>query len=114
MTLRMPWITATGQRWKIYVFFCLLVAMLLLITSSFEPAIAHLLLLGDSDMLVLVSAVTAALSISWLAFAVRCPRCQCRIGLWYMTNRRPSEFFTDFVATTECPCCSQHEGANYP
>jgi hypothetical protein len=105
MTLETPWITATGQRWKVYVLLLLLGLILLLMVASFAPAIRRNVFPYDDDALFVLSGVVGVALIAWMALAVSCLRCKNRIGLWYMSNRSPLMFFTAFMTASECPVC---------
>jgi hypothetical protein len=108
MTLETPWISRTGQGWKLNIFYGLVILLVIVTLSGFVPALNDTMF-GDDDTRRFVNVVIGALAFSWLVLAFRCRRCGTRIGWWHVRNSAVSSWFTAFLNTAECPYCKSRD-----
>lgn len=100
MIISTSWIRTTGQQWKLRVAYILTTIMMIVTAGSF-------LFWRQFEIPLLV---TTAVWLGWIALAIRCPQCGARPGWWYIKNARPSEWFTSFVTSVNCPVCGYEGG----
>jgi hypothetical protein len=104
MITRDPWITATGQRWKLIITYLLTAQLAIIVLGGLFSAIGPLVSTNE-DLMSLLSIPSGAVTLAWIALAVKCPHCGTRTGWWCMQNRGVTRWFTAFVATQHCPVC---------
>lgn len=104
MLIAAPWITATGQRWKLRVLLSLTVLAFLAFVGATVPSVSQWVT-PSREAFVLVSVGLIAVWLMWTGLAIRCPDCNGKVGLWYMRNKSVVEWFTQFVNTDRCPMC---------
>ena len=108
MMFSAPWITATGQRWKLLVVYVLLAALIVMTVGALVPSVSQLVT-QERELFRFLCGLTGVVGIGWIAFAVRCPSCTRRTGWWYLQNTGVTECFTAFVSARQCPVCG-YEG----
>lgn len=99
-----PWLTATGQQWKLFILYALTGLGVLTALAGMFPAVRHLLV-EDRDLFLSLAPGIGAVWFGWLAFAFRCPACGTRTGWWYVKHKGITEWFTAFVSAEQCPGC---------
>ena len=109
MTIASPWIDATGQRWKLVVLLALTVVAISMVLGGIFPAMGQVVI-ADRSLYSAAAPLVGAVWLGWFAFAVRCPHCGARPGLWYLRNKGLTEWFTGFVGAVQCPTCG-HSGS---
>jgi hypothetical protein len=97
----------TGQHWKLKLLYVLVPATVLTVFPSISP----LRILGlPPDDISIIGVLVGLGTLGWIAFALRCPRCSLRLGLWFMKNRSPLAWYTQFLDACQCPGCGYRPG----
>ena len=94
--------SATGQRWKLYVFFALMALTFVLLFGVFV-SIGR----GPDDPTVLFAIGTfamAALAHLWVALSIRCVRCERRVG-WIALMSSGKDWLAQLWRGESCPAC---------
>lgn len=103
------WIRATGQSWKLAVFYALvvvaLVALLGLVRAVNDPAEGGSL--GRIGLAFLGIGVGAS-ALLWLCVAVRCPQCGGRPVGRMIRTLNVNCWLLSLHATDQCPSCGAH------
>ena len=100
----MSWIEATGQRWKLHVFFFLMAATFVLLFAlmlSFGTGSESLPLTFGIAMI--ACALGAHL---FVALGVRCPSCHARVG-WLVLSAMGARWLAQLWRGEVCPSCGQ-------
>ena len=99
------WLSATRQRWKLFVFLLLmsaeagqLVALILALRGTLE---------GDTFIVTfgVGSALTLIIAMVWLAFSIRCPACGRRPGWFALSHANVSTWLGELLHSTRCMIC---------
>jgi hypothetical protein len=105
MTAQDNWFGRTGQRWKLRVFYLLLLVLVAVAGLSLL-SFQGLLLVHYNVQIGLLWSGCGVLALAWLALAFRCQNCQVRIGWWYLRSAEAKNWFTEFQQLQRCPACS--------
>lgn len=108
MTFNRGWIPATGQRWKLLVLYVLSLMGIVITVGALIPSFGRVVI-QDHVLYLFLCGMYFPIWISWIALAVRCPKCNRRTGWWYLQNTGVTEWFTAFVRARRCPVCG-YEG----
>lgn len=106
----MTWIEATGQRWKLHVFFTLMAATFILVFAlmvSFGT--------GNGTLPVVFGVAMIACAVGahlWVALGIRCASCHGRIG-WLVLSAMGHRWLTQLLRGEVCPSCGD-SGAPAP
>jgi hypothetical protein len=98
----LSWIEATGQRWKLHLYFVLMAvtfALLFALMLSFGT--------GNGTLPVVFGAAVIAFALGahlWVALAVQCPSCHGRIG-WLVLSAMGSRWLAQLWRGEVCPSC---------
>lgn len=106
----MSWISATGQRWKLYVFIALILLTFACLFGLFASIGS-----GPDDPTVLFAVgmgLTAALAHLWVALSIRCASCQRRVG-WFVIMSGGKEWLAQLWRGESCPACGD-SGLQHP
>ena len=103
-----PWISASGQMWKIVLFFLLLLVVvaniLLLVLALNNVVLARSV--GELRAAFWIPA-SAAIAFGWLCWSVRCSRCHGHPA-WYLVRAAPiGRWFIVLLTTDRCPACGE-------
>jgi transposase-like protein len=96
------WITATRQRWKLSIFWLILLIGLLLAVGSFQTLNENRELnriLDDWSVAVLI------ISFVWLFVSIRCPKCGRRPTWWIVRHADLREWYVMLSVMRDCPIC---------
>ena len=98
----MTWIAATGQRWKLHVFFGLMFL-------TFGCLFGLFVSLGRGDdlawALTIAAAAFALSAYGWVATTIRCPSCHRRIGWLVLSAMGSSQWLLQLWRGEVCPSC---------
>ena len=108
----MSWIAATGQRWKLQVFFGAMFLTLLCLIGLFTS-------LGrGSDLPIwffaIATVLTAGAGYLWVALSIRCPSCQRRIGWLVLSAMGTSQWLLQLWRGDVCPSCGDAADGSGP
>lgn len=102
------WLARTGQRWKAVLAYLLLAAW----GFQFARYVADINRSRDPDLrLFFVFLVLGIAGLAWLAAAIRCPICRCRVGWYWMRHAPVSVWMTALHRSEHCPCCGSRDSA---
>lgn len=107
----MTWLAATGQRWKLHVFFVLMAATFTLVLAlmvSFGTGNEALPIVFGIAMI--ACAVGAHL---WVALSIRCPSCDNRIG-WLVLSAMGARWLAQLWRGEVCPSCGNTPSRGQP
>ena len=108
----MTWIEASGQRWKLHVFFALMAvtfALLFALFGSFGT--------GNGTLPIyfgIATAVTAIAAHLWVALSIQCASCQKRIGWLVLSAMGTSRWLVQLWRGEVCPSCGDSGSAASP
>ncbi len=98
----MSWIAATGQRWKLHVFFALMSLTFVCLLGLFVSLGRG----GDLAWTMTAAASTFAVAAyAWVATSVRCPSCHRRIGWLVLSAMGSSQWLLQLWRGEVCPSC---------
>lgn len=96
------WISKTGQRWKVHIFwlvFSIGAFLLIAFIRSTDEA-------TSPNPLFAAGFVTfTVLSLVWLFASVRCPRCAGRPAWWIVRYASANDWFVLIAGMADCPIC---------
>jgi len=104
--LEKTWIAATGQRWKVYAMFGLLVLTIVWFAGTASVLEYVPATVGAGLLLILFGLIVAF--ISWTLWGLSCPFCGDRV-LFTVLRRLPqdSSIHTGLFLLTDCPACKR-------
>ena len=103
----------SNQKWKIYVFYLLLILQLILIGASIiadtqvEDVFSTRLGARPEAISLITTIYGICIFIPWATFSLRCPKCR-KAMIWYiMKEKDQSDFATHYVHIIHvgCPVC---------
>lgn len=105
------WIRATGQAWKLWVFF-LIMGISGGIGVAFISSVNETLLLPGLGERSLAFALvgTSVMGFLWLCFAIRCRRCGHRPAWLILRSKHASRWLSTLSSLDACPRCG-NDGA---
>jgi hypothetical protein len=106
----LSWLEATGQRWKLHIFFGLM-------SVTFILVFALALSFGTGDgtlpiVLGIAAATCAVVAHLWVAFSVRCPNCHRQIGWLVLSIMGTSRWLAQLWRGEVCPSCGDTPAAD--
>ena len=99
------WLSATRQRWKLAVAVCGATVTL----ASFAWFIRELNVGAKVGLPLATFTIAGVFAVSWLVFAIRCPRCGYRPTVHFMRTESFDTWFVKLVAMERCPKCGGTE-----
>ena len=103
---RTPWIVATGQTWKLNVFY-VLIALTIILQALFILSIRGVMgvvFLGEHETAALFVATSIG-SLLWLALSVRCPACDARPAWTILRRERALRWLIELRQSDRCVVC---------
>ncbi|MDJ0848296.1 MAG: hypothetical protein QNK04_07970 [Myxococcota bacterium] len=101
-----PWLEATGQVWKIHVFFALLTAAILLTVPILDPRFAAFLRVSPVA-LGLIQMASFAGAMLWLAGSMLCASCGGSFAWYFVTHGELASWLVRLRAAPTCPHCGE-------
>jgi hypothetical protein len=101
----MSWIAATGQRWKLHVFFGLTFLTFACLSALFVSIGAGTAL---TPAFAIGALFFAAASYLWVASSIQCPSCHRRIGWLVLSAMGSSQWLLQLWRGEVCPSCGAH------
>jgi len=106
----MSWIAATGQRWKLHVFFGAMFVTLLGVFALFASVGT-----GSEARTWVFFLGTIAVGVAgylWIALSIRCPSCHRRIGWLVLSAMGTSQWLLQLWKGEVCPSCGDPAGGS--
>ena len=104
---REPWLEATGQVWKIHVFFALLAASILLTVPILDFARFSAFLPVSPVALGLLQMASFAGAMLWLAGSMVCQGCGGSFAWYFVTHGGLGTWLVRLRAAADCPHCGE-------
>jgi hypothetical protein len=103
---RDSYIRRSGQSWKVWMFFLLFMAGVVLLLVGFATNAAR-----DADSFtfyVLGGSCIAIFSLVWLIISLRCKDCRARLAWKAISNQSHANWLIWLLSTESCPICKNH------
>ncbi len=100
------WIARSGQTWKLYVFYALILATIVLIGMFIAAVNGMEIFPGVGQVgLAMLFVVGGFGALLWLANSIRCPQCGERVAWTIIRNSNAGAWLPDLLSMTACPGC---------